>query len=206
MSLSRVHLASLYRKCLDGNGSSWEELERLYRTDTRDHVARMARRFEEPALVDQWLDDMIQFVWSELLARSREIDPDHFDEELRIFRRRAVVRFLHREQRRRSRVVPAGDDLERLGEERGMAMASEEEPGSPGGGAGRISDPALYEAFEALPEAYREVVRLRLLEDHRFRSVGALLEIPESTARTRFARGVDRLRRLVSGARSRAPA
>ena len=49
-------------------------------------------------------------------------------------------------------------------------------------------------ALDALPETEGEVVRLRVYGRLGYEEIGAMLEIPSGTARTRYRRALDRLR------------
>jgi RNA polymerase sigma factor (sigma-70 family) len=55
----------------------------------------------------------------------------------------------------------------------------------------------LSEAIAALPDKYREVVSLRYAADLSFTEIGAILNIPEATAKTHFHRAKPLLRELL---------
>lgn len=62
----------------------------------------------------------------------------------------------------------------------------------------------LDEALEALPSAQREALALRFEEDLSFAQIGARLDVPAATARSRVHRGLVFLRRHVQASRPNA--
>lgn len=58
----------------------------------------------------------------------------------------------------------------------------------------RLDDEVLIEALEGLPEDEAVVLRLKHFEDLAFPEIGRRLEISPNTAKTRYYRGLDRLR------------
>jgi RNA polymerase sigma-70 factor (ECF subfamily) len=60
---------------------------------------------------------------------------------------------------------------------------------------------ALYEAIEALPEKYRNIVILRHVGQLRFKEISSVLHMPEATAKTYFQRARPLLRQALSSFR-----
>ncbi len=61
----------------------------------------------------------------------------------------------------------------------------------------QVAAHVLLECIQALPEAYRDVVHLCDMEEMSIEEVGALLNIPSGTVKSRHARGRARLATLV---------
>ena len=56
---------------------------------------------------------------------------------------------------------------------------------------------SVRQALDALPDAIRVVVVLRHYEDLKFREIAAVLDIPEGTAKTRMAQGLNLLAKAL---------
>lgn len=59
-------------------------------------------------------------------------------------------------------------------------------------------------AIESLPDAYREIVVLRDIEGFTYQEIATVLDCPAGTVMSRLGRARGRLRRLLSGWRTRA--
>jgi len=57
----------------------------------------------------------------------------------------------------------------------------------------------LYEAIFSLSEDYRVAVVMHYIEGYRIREIAEILEIPESTVKTRLGRARQRLKKLLEG-------
>ncbi len=57
----------------------------------------------------------------------------------------------------------------------------------------------LYEAILSLSEDYRAAVVMHYIEGYRIREIAEILEIPESTVKTRLGRARQRLKKLLEG-------
>src|SRR5690242_3747954 len=62
----------------------------------------------------------------------------------------------------------------------------------------------VREAIESLPDAYREIVVLRDIEGFTYQEIATVLHCPAGTVMSRLGRARGRLRRLLSGWRTRA--
>jgi hypothetical protein len=196
-------LALLYRLCQQGNASAWAGLEERYGPDTRRHLRGFACRFAAPAWVDEHLDEMVRYVWSELFLRRFELEPAGFDDGFRLFRRRAACRFLKANQPRSGREVTGPEAEIEIGERPSSpphwnSFAPTGPPGETGEVPERIGDPGLAGALDRLPGRYKAAIHLHVVLDEPFGTVAVLLGTTESTARTWFARGLARLRNELS--------
>lgn len=61
----------------------------------------------------------------------------------------------------------------------------------------------VREAIESLPDAYREIVVLRDIEGFTYQEIATVLHCPAGTVMSRLGRARGRLRRLLSGWRTR---
>lgn len=62
----------------------------------------------------------------------------------------------------------------------------------------------VREAIESLPDAYREIVVLRDIEGFTYQEIATVLDCPAGTVMSRLGRARGKLRRLLSGWRTRA--
>ena len=60
----------------------------------------------------------------------------------------------------------------------------------------------IARAVEKLPDGYRVVLSLYLLEGYDHTEISQILGISESTSKTQYSRGKDRLRKIISSMRS----
>lgn len=63
----------------------------------------------------------------------------------------------------------------------------------------RIVAEEVHRALDALPDPYREAVRLRLVEELEYGEVAEVLDVPVGTVKSRVHRGRQMLRRKLSG-------
>lgn len=61
----------------------------------------------------------------------------------------------------------------------------------------------LLKIIDTLPESYGTVFNLRIIEGYSHKEIGELLDIPESTSRSKLARGREMLRKLLSNSEER---
>jgi len=60
----------------------------------------------------------------------------------------------------------------------------------------------IARAVEKLPDGYRVVLSLYLLEGYDHTEISQILGISESTSKTQYSRGKDKLRKIISSMRS----
>ena len=189
--MERSDLGALYGRCREGSREAWDELVRRLDADTRLHVRNIFNRFGLGSVVEDHLDQAVSYVFEELYIEDQAFSPDHFDLEFRLFRRKKIVRFMNREIAHYRRVRSLDDGLE------GRVAAS---------ASGQDADPEdtylrfmdMVKLLDRLPPKYGLVCKLRLLEDLSFADVAAVLGINESTARTRFNRGLDKIKKKLT--------
>ncbi len=63
----------------------------------------------------------------------------------------------------------------------------------------------VVSALAKVDEVYRAAVALFYLEDRSYREIAEILDVPVGTVKSRIARGIEQLRRLLGSADSRAP-
>jgi RNA polymerase sigma-70 factor (ECF subfamily) len=173
----------LVRQALDGDGVAVEGLvERMgcvYRA-----LARGNRRLGDPFAADE-LEDLAQDVTIAVWGKLREYRGLSSLEGW--ICRFARLEMLYRLRRR--------DRLPRsLGDARAQAEAAQDEA------AGTAQDDAeeLYPALEELDPAQGEVIRLKHFDDLTFPQIAERLGASPNTAKTRYYRGLQRLREILS--------
>ena len=57
----------------------------------------------------------------------------------------------------------------------------------------------IKEALNNLPDGYRLTITLRLIEGKEFAEIANMMGIKESTVRSQYARGLERIRRIIKG-------
>jgi len=155
----------------------------------RDRILRRLARRVAASSADA--DDAVQEAWLAALERPPR-DSRGLLAWLHVVTARIARRILQRDRNRRERERRvARSDVS------GSAPDSSEEAGRSEGLAGWLA---------RLPPPYREVLRLRYLEDLSIGEIAARLGRSESTVRSQLKRGLDRIRLLLDGrdgARSR---
>lgn len=146
-------------------------VEALWRS-LRRHVAKRVRAADQA-------DDVVQDAWLRLLSRPPE-KHDRVCAWLRVVAERLV---LEHARRRRSRL------------ERERLVARSEAQAIDGPPSGEES--AVLRWLAELREPYREVVRLRYLEDLATADIAVRLGRSEATVRSQIKRGLDLLRRQL---------
>ncbi len=109
--------------------------------------------------------------------------------------------FLTRYRQRQREPETVGHDIERVSEEAGADTFTESIASQSRARTG-ISDPRLHRAFEGLPHAFREAVRLVDLEELTYDEAALELRCPLNTLKSRLFRG---RRRLLAMLRDKTP-
>ncbi len=76
-------------------------------------------------------------------------------------------------------------------------LAAEQETSSPE--AALIEIRRIEALLRSLPEKQAEVIRLRVIDDLSFSEISAILKCSESTVKSRFRYGIDKIRARISG-------
>lgn len=176
--------AELIRRCQSGDAAAFEALFARHR---RPLLAYLRSRLPDHALAEDLVQDSF-------LALARNMD--------RIDPRRGVAAWLFRVARNRAVDVMRKRSFEDLpGTELltgRLAVQMSPEGTAPEQIGEGERDVALRAALEGLPEAEREVLRLRYFGDLRFREIAAALGRPLSTVLWLSRRGLSRLKRNLA--------
>ena len=182
-------IEDLFRRCLEESGEAWDELYRLLLSETGRHVQNIFRRFSLARHLDEHLDNAVNYVFGELYISRHEFAPERFAVEFRFFRRKTIIRYMNREIAFHRRFVTTGSSGD---EQRGQACAGTADPERE-----YLEFMDLVRLLDRLPPKYGLVCKLRLIEDLSFADISGMLRINESTARTRFVRGMDQIKKRL---------
>ena len=181
----------LFRSCVAGNRAAWDKFYILLLPETRRHVQNLFRRFSMAKVLPEHLDSAVGYVFEELFMSMHEFTPERFDLEFKLFRRKKIIQYMNREiaYHRRFITIPGGLD--------GHGNPREIHKSDPERRYQEVLD--IVGLLDRLPPKYGLVCKLRLMEDRSFAEISALLRINESTARTRFQRGVKKVGKRLNG-------
>ena len=177
----------LFQRCMEGSDDAWKDLYGILLPETRRHVQNIFRRFSLGKLVQEHLDNAIGHVFEELYLARHEFSAAHFEMEFRFFRRKKIIQFMNREISYHRRFVLIPDGIHEGQESSDAAVSNPEYKYH------EFMD--MVRILDGLPPKYGLVCKLRLLEDLSFADISRLMKINESTARTRFLRAMEKIKR-----------
>lgn len=176
--------------CMEDVDGAWDELHHRLMPETKTHVQNIFRRFSLGKVVEGHLDHAVNFVFEELYLARHAFSPDRFELEVKIFRRKKIILYMNREIAYRRKFVTGFE-----GSAEDMNKMDAGAP-NPEGKYNEFID--LVRTLDGLPQRYALVCRLRLIEDLSFADIAGMLKINESTLRTRFLRGMEKLKKKIS--------
>lgn len=181
---------ALITRVLAGEQSAFAVLMQLYNRSLYRAVRSILRD-------DQEAEDAVQEAW---ILAYRKLSGFRGESSLATWLTRIAVNAAlarRRQQTRQAQVIALWDDGTAQQQEDAMARPDEQQ--SPEKDAMRAEMRRVLEhAIDSLPEQFRTVFILRALEEMPSEDVAAVLDIPESTARTRFFRARAMLRELLA--------
>lgn len=170
----------LVRRCQRGEEEAFRTLYERYRS----RVASYAHRI----LLDRDLAlDVVQETFTYLFRKFPEYAPEGKLGAL-VFKVARNLAINKAKRVRTRRDVPLDE---------GFGEAGEGEP-DPGASIERLElRDAAYRALETLPEHYREVIDLKILQGLSYVEIGELVSCPEGTVKSRLHNGLELLRRRL---------
>lgn len=133
-------------------------------------------------------EEVMQDVLMKVLVRPALLQPDDVA-MTRYLRRMATNAAIDRLRRRRPALV--------INEET-LPDQPDESDGADEGAEALPDTDTIRHSVERLPETYRNILRLRLFGEKRFTDIAAALRANPSSVRVQYARGLSRLRKLLT--------
>lgn len=184
-------------------GSTDEQAMNRVREDGDEQAfAQLVRRWEEPIqrLCTRMIgdhhrgEDLAQDTFIRVFARRKEYQPSgRFSSWLW----RIALNLCHDELRRRHRHAEAPMDEDVTVDENDWSMLSSMAAAPDEAAANRDMGDIIRHALDRLSEPYRTVLVLRHYENLKFHQIAEVLEIPEGTVKSRMAKALNRMHRLL---------
>ena len=177
------HIDQLVQSAILGNGPAFTALWDTYIDQLRSFIRSMMRRTD-----DLYVDDICSRSFEKAFRQIGTYDPakSQFFTWLRVIARNTALDLQEKETRQYPKDIVYLDDdaafvsiMDNLPDQEGTPLESiiREESGE------------LTAAYvERLPELYRQIARMRLIEGMQYKEIAAELEMPLNTVRTRISR------------------
>ncbi len=178
MNSQDLHIHSpLVEECRKGNRKAQFKLYNLYSKAMFNVACRMMNNREDA-------EDILQEAFTDCF---RNIDTYRFDSSFGAWLKTIVVNKCINKLRKKDSVLVFLDDLTPLEREEEIIPENEKWP-----------DPQkITKAVEQLPDGYRVVLSLYLLEGYDHAEISQILKISESTSKTQYLRAKEKLKKIL---------
>ena len=188
------HIDELVRRAIIGDGTAFTEL-----WDTHIGALRAYLKAAMKNLDDFYIDDICSRSFEKAFRQIRSFDPSRsqFSTWLRRIAHNTALDTIDAESRAQSRLVSldkegggAGQIIDTIGDDTATPLEQivEEEDAE-----------KLEDCIEGLPDLYRTIARMRLLDGLQYKEIAEELELELNTVRTRIRRAKALIDRMKSG-------
>lgn len=178
------HIDDLVARAMHGDGLAFTALWDEYIDDLRSYIRKMVKNFD-----DLYVDDICSRSFEKAFRQIGSFDPEksQFFTWLRVIAHNTALDLIDRENRvhPKNQVVYIDDDRKTVS----VMDSLQDQIDTPLDSIIRSEDEEEKTGYiEKLPELYREVARLRMIEGLQYKEISESLDMELNTVRTRLRR------------------